>query len=281
VYLVLVLCTLRLAFAMWGPNPIGDLIGAVLAWLPQAVVAIVVVVVAVVIANAVHDLIISVLGEASYGRLLADSVSLFVTGLGVIAAFVQTGIATTVTTPVLIALLATLAGILIVGVGGGLVKPMQQRWESWLQRLSSESRTLRASREAYAPGGDDLEFRFTGRAAASRPSVVPYGDSAFADPALADPLPADPALPDPALADQTLAERASLNPALADPALLDPALADPALLDPALADPALADVPTSPAPDGLASHQFGLLPPPAEWPGTGDEELPRYRPQDA
>jgi hypothetical protein len=326
VYLVLLLCTLRLAFAMFGSNPIGDLIGAVLAWLPQAVVAIVVVVVAVVIANAVHDLIISVLGEMSYGRALADSVSLFVTGLGGIAAFVQTGIATTVTTPVLITLLATVAGILIVGVGGGLVKPMQQRWESWLQRLSSESR-MRAGREAYASGGeayapggeayasppeayarggDDLGFRFTGRAAASHPSVVSYGDSALADPALtdpaltdpalldpalavptpADPLPPDPALLDPALADPLppdpeLLDPARADPASVDPALLDPALADPASVDPGSVDPALVDVPTSPVPDGLASHQFGLLPPPAEWPGTGDEEMPRYRPQDA
>ena len=47
-----------------------------------------------------------------------------------IAALNQVGIATTVTQPVLIAVLATVAGILIVGVGGGLVRPMQQRWDA-------------------------------------------------------------------------------------------------------------------------------------------------------
>ena len=42
------------------------------------------------------------------------------------------------TTPVLIAVLATIAGILIVGVGGGLVRPMQQRWERALTRYDEE-----------------------------------------------------------------------------------------------------------------------------------------------
>jgi hypothetical protein len=32
------------------------------------------------------------------------------------------------------AVLATRAGILVVGVGGGLIKPMQSRWEQYLTR---------------------------------------------------------------------------------------------------------------------------------------------------
>jgi hypothetical protein len=170
VYYLLLLFTLQLAFAIWGPNPVHDLIGAVVAWLPQAFVALVVVAVAVVIANALHDLITDSLGEVSYGRVLADVVSLLVIGLGGIAAFVQTGVATTVTRPVLVALLATVAGILIVGVGGGLVKPMQARWESWLQRLASESRLRRATREAYVRS-DDLGLRYTEPPATGRAPV--------------------------------------------------------------------------------------------------------------
>ncbi len=38
--------------------------------------------------------------------------------------------ATSVTTPILIAVLAIIAGVIIVGAGGGLIKPMQQRWEA-------------------------------------------------------------------------------------------------------------------------------------------------------
>jgi hypothetical protein len=55
-------------------------------------------------------------------------------GFGVIAALDQVGVAGSVTTPVLIAVLATIGGVIVVGVGGGLVQPMQDRWEA-TQRL--------------------------------------------------------------------------------------------------------------------------------------------------
>ena len=70
--------------------------------------------------------------------------SVFILGLGIIAALNQVGIATTVTTPVLIAVLATVAGILIVGVGGGLVRPMQSRWEQYLETMSQETGRIKA-----------------------------------------------------------------------------------------------------------------------------------------
>jgi len=69
--------------------------------------------------------------------------AVFILGLGIIAALNQVGIATTVTTPVLIAVLATIAGILVVGVGGGLIKPMQTRWESYLTSAEEEAPKIR------------------------------------------------------------------------------------------------------------------------------------------
>src|SRR5688500_17319196 len=139
VYYAILLFTLQLAFGVWGPNPVSDLIGTVVAWLPKAVVAIIIVVVAAAIANAVRDLIAGVLGGLSYGRLLAGVAGVFILGLGVIAALNQIGVATSVTMPVLIAVLATIGGILVVGVGGGLIRPMQQRWEVWLGRIEQEA----------------------------------------------------------------------------------------------------------------------------------------------
>jgi hypothetical protein len=149
VYYAILLFTLQLAFGVWGPNPVSDLIGSVVAWLPQAFVAIIIVVIAAAIAAAVKDLISNALGGLSYGRLLANVASWFIIGLGVIAALNQIGVATTVTTPVLVAVLATIAGVIIVGVGGGLVKPMQGRWESWLDRAATESQTIAEHAKAY------------------------------------------------------------------------------------------------------------------------------------
>lgn len=149
VYYAVLLFALQLAFGVWGPNPISELISAVISWLPQAFVAILIVVVAAAIAAAVRDLITGALGGLSYGRLIANLVSIFIIALGVIAALNQVGIATRVTTPVLVAVLATIAGILIVGVGGGLIRPMQQRWEHWLERMASESAVIRERAKAY------------------------------------------------------------------------------------------------------------------------------------
>lgn len=150
VYYAILLFALQLAFGIWGPNPVSDLIEAVVAWLPRAFVAILIVVVASAIARAVKDIIATALGGLSYGRLLANVASVFILGLGVIAALNQVGIATTVTTPVLIAVLATVGGILIVGVGGGLVRPMQARWEVWLERAAAESSRVAEHAKAYA-----------------------------------------------------------------------------------------------------------------------------------
>ncbi len=174
-YYAVLLFTLQFAFGVWGPNAISDLIAGVVSWLPRAFVAIVIIVVAAAIANAVRDLVTGFLGGLSYGRVLADVTAVFILALGVIAALNQVGIATTVTTPVLIAVLATVAGILIVGVGGGLVKPMQDRWDGWLHRVAEESRAVQQHRQAQGAGRGDVERQMADR---TGPQAMPVRESA-------------------------------------------------------------------------------------------------------
>ncbi|HEV2087420.1 MAG TPA: hypothetical protein VGR21_03805 [Cryptosporangiaceae bacterium] len=142
VYYAVLLVALTMAFGVFGPNPISNLLSAVVSFLPKAFVAIVIVVVAGLIGRAVRDLVGGALGGLSYGKLLGNLAGGFIVALGVIAALNQVGVATAVTGPVLIAVLATVAGILIVGVGGGLVKPMQGRWERMLDVAEQESRNI-------------------------------------------------------------------------------------------------------------------------------------------
>ena len=155
VYYALLLFVLQLAFGVFGPNPISDLIAAVIAFLPKVIVAIIIIVVAAAIAAAVRELIGNALSGFSYGRILASVAGIFILGLGIIAALNQVGIATTVTTPVLIAVLATIAGVLIVGVGGGLVRPMQARWERYLETMSQETGRIRAQRHQARHSASD------------------------------------------------------------------------------------------------------------------------------
>jgi hypothetical protein len=155
VYYAVLLLTLQLAFGVFGPNPISDLLTGIVAYLPRIAVAIIIVVIASAIASAVKDLIMGAMGGLTYGRAIANIASIFIIGLGVIAALSQMGIAIAVTLPVLVAVLATVGGILIVGVGGGLIRPMQQRWEGWLNRAEAEAPQARAHADAYQRGRED------------------------------------------------------------------------------------------------------------------------------
>jgi hypothetical protein len=150
VYYILVLFTFQLAFSVFGPNPISNLIHDVIAWLPRLIVACVIIVVAAAIANAVFNVISNALSHFSYGRAVGRIAQIAIIALGAIAALNQAGIATAITTPVLVAILATISGILIVGVGGGLIAPMRARWERALDRVEEESTRVSAHLKARA-----------------------------------------------------------------------------------------------------------------------------------
>jgi hypothetical protein len=154
-YYAILLITLQIAFSAFGPNPVSAVLADVVTWLPRAVVAIVIVVVAGAIARVVRDLVTNALGGLSYGGLLATMASIFIWGLGIIAALDQIGVATAVTLPVLITVLATIGGIAVVGVGGGLVRPMQSRWDRWLNRAEDEIPHARTVSDAYQRGRED------------------------------------------------------------------------------------------------------------------------------
>ncbi|MEO3869942.1 hypothetical protein ABGB18_14035 [Nonomuraea sp. B12E4] len=155
VFYAIALVTLQIAFSVFGPNPISNMLNSVVGWLPKAIVAIVIIVVAGAVARAVRDVIEGMLGGLSYGRWLAAAASVFIWALGIIAALNQIGVATAVTTPVLITVLATLGAIAAIGFGGGLIRPMQQRWERWLGRIETEAPQARAHAEAYQRGRAD------------------------------------------------------------------------------------------------------------------------------
>jgi hypothetical protein len=103
--------------------------------------------------------------------MLGTIVSVFIWGLGIIAALNQIGVATAVTTPVLITVLATLGGVIVVGMGGGLIRPMQQRWETWIGRAEDQIPAARAHGQAYERGREDAMR--SGGADPMRPGVSP------------------------------------------------------------------------------------------------------------
>jgi hypothetical protein len=174
VYYALLLFVLQMAFGVFGPNPISELLTGVIAFLPKAIVAVVIIVVTAAIAAAVCEPLTNTLGGLSYGKTLANIAAFFIIGLGVIAALNQVGIATTVTLPVLVAVLATISGILIVGVGGGLIKPMQSRWEQYLDTATAEAGTIR-DEVKRAPSATEQARAAKDRHQDQDPTVSPQG----------------------------------------------------------------------------------------------------------
>ena len=135
VYYTLVLFVLQFAFGVFGPNPVSDLLAGIIAFLPKIIVAIIIIVITAAIAAGAKGLIQNTLSGLSYGKILGNIVAIFILFLGVTAALNQIEVATTVT----IAVLAIIAGVIIVGAGGGLIKPMQQRWEAMLTKAEEEA----------------------------------------------------------------------------------------------------------------------------------------------
>ena len=176
VYYGLLLVFLQLALGVFGPNPISTMIHSVVAWIPKAIVALVIVVVAMWLANVAKEFISNILSAASYGKVLGWVAWAFIAFFGAIAALAQIGVATFVLGPVLNAVLFTLAGVAIVGVGGGLIQPMRSRWERMLTKAESETTRVQASVQqnalAYQKGRADAR---AGQPATETQSQMPYG----------------------------------------------------------------------------------------------------------
>ncbi|MEU3554421.1 mechanosensitive ion channel family protein [Streptomyces fragilis] len=149
VFYLLMLAVLRLALGVFGPNPVGAVVDGVVAWLPRGIVAVLLVVVTLAVADAVRRVVGSVLASAAYGGAVARVLWAVVLLLGFVAAASQAGVATGVVLPVLYAGLATVGGIAVVGVGGGLIGPMRSRWERWLTRAEQEVAAARSGVAAY------------------------------------------------------------------------------------------------------------------------------------
>jgi len=159
---------LSAAVGALGIQALQEPMAAFIALIPRIIVAIVLVVLGAVIAGAVKGFVQNALGGLSYGKVLANAASILILLGFVKAALDQVGIATTVTGPLLYAILGTVAGVIIVGAGGGLIQPMQRRWEDMLNKAEDESKNIK--REAQS---DDTAYP-------SEPTTAAYPAGTYA-----------------------------------------------------------------------------------------------------
>jgi MFS family permease len=138
VFYSLMLFVVGFALSIFGPNPISDLFSRFIAFFPNIIVAIVITIIAAAVASAVRDIISSALGGLSYGRAIGAAAYIGILMLGVFMALSQLSIAPAIINGLWYAMLAIVVGVTVVAVGGGGVKPMEERWRSALNRAEQE-----------------------------------------------------------------------------------------------------------------------------------------------
>ena len=143
VFYIVLLFVLQLAFGVFGPNPISDLLKSVIAYLPNVFVAIVILVVGAAIAAAVKEIVEASLGGLSYGRALAVGASVAILVLAFFAALDQLEIAPNIVNGLFYAMLAIIVGSAVVAVGGGGIRTMSRYWERFAARAEQESGAIR------------------------------------------------------------------------------------------------------------------------------------------
>jgi len=123
------LFVLQLAFGVFGPNPISDLIHDMIAFLPNVFVAVIILVIAAALARVVTDLLQATLGSVSGGQWIARGAGFAIMVIGVFAVLNQLNIAPEIVNGLFYAILAIIVGSAIVAVGGGGIRTMQRYWE--------------------------------------------------------------------------------------------------------------------------------------------------------
>jgi hypothetical protein len=123
---------------------------ATVAFIPRILAAVAIVVLAVWLASIVRNVLRSVLGGISYGDSVATFVGAFIAVFGVLAALSQLNIAPAIINAIAYAGLLAIVGVVIVGVGGGLIRPMSERWQRTLDKVEEDAPTVRANAQAKA-----------------------------------------------------------------------------------------------------------------------------------
>ncbi len=146
------LLALQLAFGVFGPNPVSDLLQGLIAYLPNVFVAVVILVIAAALAKVVTDVLVAVLSAVSGGVWIARGAGLAVLVIGIFAALDQLRIAPAIVNGLYFAILAIIVGSAIVAIGGGGIQTMRGYWERTSQNLEGKAAEIKANADVGAAG---------------------------------------------------------------------------------------------------------------------------------
>jgi Conserved TM helix len=150
VFWTVFLIALQLAFGIWGPNPITDLIEGIIDYLPNVIAAVIILVIAGAIAKVVTDVVTAALGAVTGGQLIARVAGIAILVVGIFAALDQLEIAPAIVTGLFYALLVVVAGALVVAFGVGGIPIARRYLEQWTGRAEQKVGEIRTMGSADA-----------------------------------------------------------------------------------------------------------------------------------
>lgn len=174
VFYGLMLFVLQLAFSVFGPNAISDLITGVIGYLPRLFTAILIVVIAAAIAAAVKEIVEASLGGLSFGKALAFGASAAILLIGGFAALDQLNIAPDIVNTLFQAIIYGIVAIAVIAIGGSGISALRPVWDRALTGLQGTGQQV--AQEAQG-SGDRIRERAEQRADQARQASSSGGDS--------------------------------------------------------------------------------------------------------
>jgi hypothetical protein len=143
VFWLVFLIALQLAFGIWGPNPISDLLEGLISYLPNVIVAVVILVIAALLARALTDILLPLLGPVRGGSLIAKGAGIAILVVGIFAALDQLEIAPAIVTGLFYALLVAVVGSIVVAFGVGGIPLARRYLERWSGPVEATAHDVR------------------------------------------------------------------------------------------------------------------------------------------
>lgn len=147
VYYIAALFVLQLAFGVFGPNPISELIQGIIGYLPRVFVAIIIVVIGSAVAAAVREIVVAALGGLSYGRTLGAIAAGAILVVAAFAALSQLQIAPAIVNGLFYAMLAIIVGASVIAFGGGGIPVARRYVEQWARKADEETSRMSEAAE--------------------------------------------------------------------------------------------------------------------------------------
>jgi hypothetical protein len=155
VFWLVFLIALQLAFGIWGPNPISDLLEGLIRYLPNIIVAVVILVIAALLAKVLTDVLTPLLGAVRGGTIIAKAAGLAVLVVGVFAALDQLQVAPAIVRGLFYAVLVMIVGSAVIAFGVGGI-PIARKWmEQWSWGVERTARDVKDEVQAQSASAPD------------------------------------------------------------------------------------------------------------------------------